>query len=67
MIMNKADTICQIKNRYCSDYFGCQYIQHRFKVIKCCPKSNEIINKVHHQELENRKNLLSELENEKKR
>lgn len=64
--MNKADTICGIKNIYYSDYFGCQYIQHRFKVIKCCPKSNDIINKVHNKELENRKNILSELENEKK-
>ena len=52
--MTKDDTICEIKNNRCSNYFSCQYVQHRFRVIECCPKHKKIVNKVHQQELQER-------------
>ncbi len=56
--MTKDDTVCEIKNKPCNCYFSCQYMQHRFKVIECCPKRKEMVNKVHEHELKDRKNLL---------
>lgn len=61
MDMTTDNMICKIKNKPCDCYFSCQYVQHRFKVINCCPKYKEMVNRVHQHELEERRKLLNNL------
>lgn len=58
MIITSDSMMCEIKHKPCSCYFSYQYVQHRFKVINCCPKYKEMVNRVHQQELKERKKLL---------
>ena len=59
--------IMECKKEECSNYYSCQYLQHKFHFLECNPNKelrDKQINKCYNQKFYDRKRLLEDIKHE---